>query len=269
MIGIRAANNVRPYYPEAVELHYYLDAFLLYVKYEFGLSENQIGFLTSICSDDLNNVGMPRTKMVGPFVQGGLDGYPFAGITGLGAFSHHIPEPGSALMFFGPHVGITKDGQVGKVIRPGQSKPSDCCGAAAAALKALEEGKIPHKEPYEYPVDDYQQETIRQIVLRHKDAILGAGAVKDPRRFVVMSEVIYQETKQVFQRLLESTHFGSPAFFLGGILINQDDGNESLIALRDLGRIEHGKYQDLTNDFARKSEERFKAFEAGDENAFR
>ncbi|QDV34973.1 hypothetical protein [Tautonia plasticadhaerens] len=269
MLDIRAGSNVSSYYPRAVESSYYINAFLAYANREYGISPEQVAFLTSICSDDLNSVGLPRTDMVGPFVQGGLNGFPFAGMTGLGAFSHHIPEPGAALMFFGPHVGITSDGQVGKVVRPGQSTPSDCCGAAAAALKALEAGTITHKEPCDYPVDDYQQETIRQIVLRHKDAILGAGDVGDPRRFVVMTEAIYQETKDAFLRLLANTHFGSPAFFFGGILINRDGRQESLIELRDLDRVQHGKVQDLTSDFAQKAEERFRAFEAGDKNAFR
>jgi hypothetical protein len=268
VLGLRAAKNVSPYYPNAVASRYYIESFLDFAREQLGLGEDQVGFLTSICSDDLNNVGMPETEMVGPFVQGGLDGYPFAGITGLGAFSHHIPEPGVALMFFGPHVGITDDGQVGKVIRPGQPSPSDCCGAAAAALRDLEAGKITHKETCEYLEDDYQQETIRQIVLRHEAAILAAGPAGDPRRFVALTEAVYREVREAFHRLLASTRFGSPAFFFGGILINQDGGQESMIELRDLGRIEHGTYHDLTSEFARVAEERFKAFEAGDRNAF-
>jgi hypothetical protein len=118
--------------------------------------------------------------MVGHFLQGGLDGYPFAGKTGLGAFSHHVPERGAAMMFFGPHVGITNAGEVGRVVRPGQSAPSDCCGAATAGLKKLEAGGITHKPHCDYARDDYQQEALEQFLLAHAREILDAGPQGDP-----------------------------------------------------------------------------------------
>ena len=270
MVQLRATGKVREYYPDAICSREWIQMFVTYVKVHHDVCrENQIGFLTSICSDDLNSIGWPETTMIGPFVQGGLNGYPFAGTTGLGAFSHHIPDGGAALMFFGPHVGVTGAGVVGKVKRPGQDATTDCCGAAAAALKALEADEIRPLEPECFPPDDYQQETIRQIVLRHRETILDAGCQGGPERFMVMSEVIYQETKQAFRRMLLKTRFELPAFVFGGILINQDGGGESLIALRDLGRIKDGHYEDLTSDFVEKSEPRFRAYEAGNREALR
>ena len=43
------------------------------------------------------------------------------------------------------------------------------------------------KAPRDLAVDDYQQETLEQLVLRHEDVILGAGPAGDARRFIRMS----------------------------------------------------------------------------------
>ena len=269
MIDIRATEKARQHYPDAILVSYFIEAFFAFTKLTLGIGEKQIAFLTSICSDDLNNVGMPKTGMVGPFVQGGLDGYPFAGKTGVGAFSHHLPEKGAAMMFVGPHVGVTQTGLVGKVIRPGQKTPSDCCGAAANGLRKLEAGEIKPKEPSEFAEDDYQQEKLEQLILRHKDEILKAGQQGGPERFICMSELLYREEMQAFTHLLESAHFGDPAFVFGGIVINEDAGKESSIALRDAGRIEKGKYEDMTEKFMQYSEPKFKDLHEGNTDVFR
>lgn len=253
MQDLRAPKHVNDYYPNAVKSSCYIKEFLEYT----GATAEKVGFLTSVCSDDLNNVEMPDSEMVGPFVQGGLDGYPFAGKTGLVAFSHHIPDGGVALLFFGPHVGITSDGEVGKVIRPGQDKATSCCGAAAGALAEID--TIEPKCPSQFDPDDYQQETIRQIVLRAKNEI---EAAQGPRKFIVMTEAIFRETKEAFLRLLTGIEFEQPKYVFGGIVINVDHGGESFIELRNLGKVEKGRYIDLTEEFSRKAEASFKAMQS-------
>jgi hypothetical protein len=269
MIDIRAADKVRPYYPKAIKASYLVDAFLYFTKITLGISEERIAFLTSICSDDLNSVELPHTEMVGPFILGGLDGYPFAGKTGLGAFSHHLPDQGAAMMFFGPHVGVSHTGLVGKVVRPGQTTPTACCGAAAHGLQRLEAGEITPKDPSRFAEDDYQQEKLEQLILRHKDDILSAGPPGDARRFIRMSELLYGEMKQAMMHLLASTEFEAPTFVFGGILINEDDGEESSIELRDAGRVDHGKYVDLTKEFIEITGPKFKDIQEGKADAFR
>ncbi|MCD8539389.1 MAG: hypothetical protein LRY55_06200, partial [Leadbetterella sp.] len=71
--------------------------------------------------------------MLGPFKMGGLNGYPFAGITGMNAFAHHVPEDGAVIVFYAPHIGITAEGNIGEISRIGQSRNSACCGAAKGA----------------------------------------------------------------------------------------------------------------------------------------
>ena len=259
MIDIRATDKVRRHYPKAFKASCFMNAVLYFTKITLGIGEERIAFLTSVCSDDLNSVELPDTEMVGPFLLGGLDGYPFAGKTGLGAFSHHLPDRGAAMMFFGPHVGVSHTGLVGGVIRPGQTTPTACCGAAALGLRRLEAGEITPKDPSGFAGDDYQQEKLEQLILRHKDDILGAGPPGDPRRFIRMSELLYCEMKQAMMHLLASTQFEAPTFVFGGILINEDDGEGSSIALRDAGRVDHGKYVDLTKEFIEMTEPKFVA----------
>jgi hypothetical protein len=268
MIDIRPSPSVLHFYPEAFKASWFLKAFLFYIKVTLNIHERKVAFLTSICSDDLNSAELPDNHMVGPFIQGGLDGYPFAGKTGLGAFSHHLPLGGAAMMFFGPHVGITQSRLVGKVVRPGQKDPTACCGAAAQALENLETHKINSRHPCCLAEDDYQQEKLEQLVLKHKDAILGAGPKGGPERFMHMSQLLYEEERLTMMRLFENVEFELPAFVFGGIMINEDDGVGSAIALRSAGRVDSGKYVDITKSFKEYYEPRFKDLQEGKTNVF-
>jgi hypothetical protein len=53
--------------------------------------------------DDLNKVYGHNFNL------GGLSGFPFAGNTGFGAMSAHVPDDGFCLLVHGPHVGISKE----------------------------------------------------------------------------------------------------------------------------------------------------------------
>lgn len=269
MIDTFPSKQVLHHYPDARLATFYVEAFLAYTRRTLEIGPEKIAFLTSICSDDLNSVGIPKTGMIGPFVQGGLDGYPFVGRTGIGAFSHHLPDGGAAMMFVGPHVGITQAGQVGMVMRPGQAKATTCCGAAAEGLRKLEAGEIKPKEPREYVLDDFQQETLEQMILRHKAEIEAAGRPGEPDRFIRMSELLYRDEMTAFRGLLVGAHFGVPAFLFGGIVINEDAPREAAVSLEDVGLILNGKYQDLTDNFKEFAEPKFKELQEGKRNAFR
>jgi hypothetical protein len=73
---------------------------------------------------------------------GGLAGFPFGGITSFGAMAHHIPDGGSCLVVYGPHVGIDSFGSIGTVNRRGRAKGGACCGSAAAALGNVRKGAM-------------------------------------------------------------------------------------------------------------------------------
>eukprot|EP00957_Ditylum_brightwellii_P104699 7979346-Ditylum_brightwellii.AAC.1 len=64
---------------------------------------------------------------------GGLAGFPFGGKTSFGAMAAHIPDGGSCLVVYGPHVGVDSTGKVGTVERRGRANGGSCCGSAVAA----------------------------------------------------------------------------------------------------------------------------------------
>ena len=113
--------------------------------------------------DDLNKVYGHNFNL------GGLSGFPFAGNTGFGAMSAHVPDEGFCLLVHGPHVGISKDGVIGKVERPGIALVDTCCGSAVAAsnyLAGITDGgaKITTKLQQ---FSDFQQGAVQELILPH------------------------------------------------------------------------------------------------------
>lgn len=94
------------------------------ILHDLGFTPENTLFANSFCPDELNNMegrlGDTMAKYWGElFPLGGLAGIPFTGKGGFGAFSAHVPEDGNLLILFAPHVGISRDGIIGKITRPG------------------------------------------------------------------------------------------------------------------------------------------------------
>eukprot|EP00980_Cylindrotheca_fusiformis_P028320 scaffold22592_cov129-Cylindrotheca_fusiformis.AAC.6 len=109
----------------------------------FGYGANSL-VATSLCCDEVNR---PLEKALAksydePFVMGGLAGFPFGGVTSFGAMAHHIPDGGSCLVVYGPHVGVDAYGSIGTVNRRGRAKGGACCGSGAAALAKIRKGQM-------------------------------------------------------------------------------------------------------------------------------
>ena len=124
---------------------------------------------TSLCADELARILEDDfVKVYGNnFNLGGLSGFPFAGNTGFGAMAAHIPDDGFCLVIHGPHVGISKDGVIGKVERPGIALVDNCCGSAIAAsnyLQGITDGgaKITTKLQ---TFSDFQQGAVQELIL--------------------------------------------------------------------------------------------------------
>ncbi len=211
-----------------------------------GLPPGRILAADSICCDDIDAIQYPEraSEMLGPFRMGGLDGFPFAGLTGMGAFAHHVPEDGALFLFFGPHIGFTMRGEVGRVLRFGQREASACCGAACAALAKLSEDAIREGERTEL---DYQQNTLEQILLAERARILGA---KEP--IVEATEVVYEASERRIRELVERTSFPcSRIVLMGAILINGDRDVGSFCECRRLVSLDTstGAEDDWTSHF--------------------
>jgi hypothetical protein len=209
--------TVRRVYPRAITTSDSVDALFDLLEDRFDLEPQQIMLADSICSDDVNTIEYPQRayEMLGPFKMGGLNGFPFTGLTGMGAFAGHVPDDGAVMVYYAPHIGVSRSGAVGELLRIGQSKPSGCCGAARAALKRLEDGLI---QPGVVTELDYQMNTIEQIFLRHGDRILAAD-----NRLQVATEIMYDAIHVRILELAAQTKYRCRYLILvGAILINAD-----------------------------------------------
>jgi len=225
--------RVRRYYPNAQTTIDGVNHLIDLVEDGLDLEPMQIMMADSICSDDVNSIQLPaRTReFLGPFKMGGLDGFPFTGLTGMGAFASHVPDDGAVLVYYGPHIGISRRRQAGEIIRFGQALPSACCGAAKAALARLMEGKI---EPGHFTEMDYQMNTLEQILLRQKERVLGTELP-----LIEATEVIYEAIDARVEELVKATSYHCKyVILMGAVLINSDSDIGSFTANRKLDVID-------------------------------
>ncbi len=222
-----ALATVRRHYPDAIPTQEATQRMLDLLDREYAMPCGRLLLADSICADDVNSVEYPpaAAAMVGPFKLGGLNGFPHAGLTGMGAFAGHVPDSGGIVIYHAPHIGVSEAGELGVIRRPGQSRVSGCCGAARAALARLESGALVESRPDEL---DYQQGTVEQVLLRQRERILTAAD-----RLKEATEVMYEAIAERIDLLVSRTSF--PARYLvrfGGILINGDDGAGSFSSAR-------------------------------------
>jgi hypothetical protein len=209
--------SVRKHYPKAINIDRITDKLFAIFKSELGLKPNQIIHADSICSDDVNNIEYPEhaRQMLGPFNLGGLCGFPFTGITGITAFAHHVPKNGAVMIYYGPHIGVSKQGEVGKLLRVGQNIHSSCCGAVNAAINKLLKNEIIENNITEL---DYQQNIIEQILLSNKERI-----AKAEHPIFDATEILYTAIENRINALATKTDYPCKHIILvGGIIINSD-----------------------------------------------
>lgn len=224
---------IHQWYPRAITTIDSVNRIIDFVEYDLDLEPKQIMHADSICSDDVNSIQYPvRTQeFLGPFKMGGLDGFPFTGLTGMGAFASHVPDDGAVFIYYGPHIGITKDGTIGEIHRLGQSKNSGCCGAAKGALGKLMNNQISSGTITEL---DYQMNTIEQILYKEKERVLKASSP-----LYEATEVIYEAIDKRINELVEQTNYHCKFVILvGAILINSDSDMGSFTEVRRFDVIE-------------------------------
>lgn len=237
---------IHKWYPKAITTIDSVNKVIDYVENVLDLEPKQVMLADSICSDDVNSIQYPaRTQeFLGPFKMGGLDGFPFTGLTGMGAFASHVPDEGAVFIYYGPHIGITKDGIIGEIHRFGQSKNSGCCGAAKGALNKLLNDQIISGNITEL---DYQMNTIEQILFNEKNRVINA---KTP--LYEATEVIYESIDKRINDLVNMTNYNCKYVILvGAILINSDSDMGSFTEIRRFDIIDlksksrHDKLNDL------------------------
>ena len=188
---------------------------------EKGFSPSNTLLATSLCADELARVLEDDfVKIYGQnFNLGGLSGFPFAGNTGFGAMSAHVPDDGFCLTIHGPHVGITKDGVIGKVERSGIALVDSCCGSAIAAsnyLQGITDGSA-SINPRIQQFTDFQQGAVQELILPHGKRLSDAND-----RMKELPYALYDSQDVLIRDIIESGKGGikKGLALLGGIQIN-------------------------------------------------
>ena len=203
------------------------------MQIDHKLDVSKVLMATSVCSDDIN---VPSTTffnvLFGPFVMGGLGGIPFVGQTGMTAFAHHIPDEGSAFIFYGPHIGITLEGELGKMYRPRMEETGNSCGALMLALNRFQDSNYS-------PIisdDDYQQMKLEESLLPYRDEIIAsdnqAKAITE-----ATYKIIDQKIHEHLKTCKDQFHVDKVTL-LGGIIINTDYGLDDYFDARNFEVID-------------------------------
>lgn len=219
---------VKKEYPNAKSGDKVTEKYLAYLEKKYGSDLDKMLFATSLCSDDIN-VSTDFTKVLKrPFTMGGLGGLPCSGITGMVAFGHHIPDEGDAFIFYGPHIGITDEGTLGKMKRPGQQKESNSCGALMLALNRMK------RENTYIPIGldcDHQQIQLERTVMPYKERILKAENQEKE-----ITEVTYENINRQIHFLIDKARdefLTERIFLLGGIVINTSQDYHDFVDVRN------------------------------------
>ena len=181
---------------------------------------------TSLCCDEVNRVLEKDFAAVygDTFSMGGLAGFPFGGLTSFGAFAAHIPDGGDCLVVFGPHVGIDKDGAVGKVNRRGIAVTNTCCGSACAAAGHVACALKGEVAPQVISTDvvDAQQTFVNNLLLPHGERLDKASDV-----MAELPLALYDAQKAIMEQIMakgcQSVGGTGRIALLGGVQINTPD----------------------------------------------
>lgn len=192
--------------------------------HDAGLDKDKILAATSLCCDEVNR---PlefdlANSFTSTFNMGGLAGFPFGGTTSFNAMAAHIPDGGSCLVVYGPHVGVDSTGAVGTVERRGRKSGGACCGSAVAALSSVLSGEA-SKSPIPDGPLDAQQNFVGQLLLPYADRLK-----KSNDKNVELPNSLYHAQTKLMEQIVGvsagSVADGSIAL-LGGIQINTPPGH--------------------------------------------
>jgi len=212
--------KVKYHFPEAIT-NDELESKVVNILAEKGFKPGNTLLATSLCADELaRELDDDFNKIYGNnFNLGGLSGFPFAGNTGFGAMSAHIPDDGYCFIIYGPHVGITRNGVVGKVERRGIKLVDNCCGSAIAASNYLagitDGGAIITTKIQSFT--DFQQGIVQEYILPHGKRLSDAK-----NRMVELPYALYDSQDVLMQDILAKGIKGTKkgVALLGGIQIN-------------------------------------------------
>ena len=138
----------------------------------------------------------------------------------------HIPDGGSTLVVYGPHVGVDLDGNVGTVNRRGKEKGGTCCGSAVAAsgyIKQVYKGEIQPNPNVPESNMDAQQLYVGNMLLPFAARLDNA---LDP--MVELPYATFEPLDDLMQKIIEKAAYkvggDGKIAMLGGLQINTPGG---------------------------------------------
>jgi len=248
-----------------------------------GVYANNTVLNSVTCSDDVNasefanifNIGQTPpalNEFLGPFMGGGLAGYPHTGALGLQAWQSHAttdtPIDGPLLLINMPHIGVTQQADlvasndnVGRMLRRGKSSATtdNTCGAVVTAaqwvMTNLAGGSAPVRGAGVFANND-QYYTLASILYTNRATLCSTpynfvlDATKYSAGVKLATEYIRAKSfTDLKNTLIPVLSTQNNLYFLTGTFINTDDGWAPCINFNELWVWNAGTWTDLTSQF--------------------
>ena len=241
-----------------------------------GIPSTDIVLAEGICSDDVDAAYLPGNiggwptsinSFLGPFMSGGLAGYPFVGSVGFGAFSSHVATTLDGTLFVTsmPHIGVTEDGRSGRMLRRGKadSTTDNTCGAVAGAIDQVvnQLSSAPDQNNAPFNNENYSFWKLTDILWPFKSTLSGfTGTTEEVynKQMIFATETIRDSAYDYIIANLPAATTGNTTndvYFLSGIFINSDVSTgttqfESYVVVDKVMKYEFGiGWSDITVDY--------------------
>jgi len=208
-----------------------------------GIPSTDIVLAEGICSDDVDAAYLPGNiggwpnsinSFLGPFMSGGLAGYPFVGSVGFGAFASHVATTLDGTLFVTsmPHIGVTEEGSSGRMLRRGKadSTNDNTCGAVWGAINQVVNvlSTAPSQDNPPFDNGNYSFWKLTDILWPYKSTLTGFTGTAEEiynKQMIFATETIRDSAYQyVIDYLPGATEANTEndVYFLSGIFINSD-----------------------------------------------
>jgi hypothetical protein len=241
-----------------------------------GIPSTDIILAEGICSDDVDAAYLPGNiggwptsinSFLGPFMSGGLAGYPFVGSVGFGAFASHVATTLDGTLFVTsmPHIGVTEDGRSGRMLRRGKadSTTDNTCGAVAGAIDQVvnQLSEAPNQSNAPFDNENYSFWKLTDILWPYKStlsAFTGTSEVIYNKQMIFATETIRDSAYDYIIANLPAATTGNTendVYFLSGIFINSDVSSgttqfESYVVVDKVMKYEFGiGWSDITGNY--------------------
>jgi hypothetical protein len=267
---------VQTTYPNAIDSYYFGEVAKSFISGTFGYASDNIVLANSICSDDVDgpvfvnevNIGQfpsSTNQFLGPFMAGGLAGYPHTGRLAVAAWASHATTQTSGALFLinMPHIGITQqtdlvtaNDNVGRMHRRGKASATgdQTCGAAFYAYTQASQNTLGLSVPptaSEY-TDNYQWYTLTNILYPFSASFTGSYS----QNMVLATEKIRSASNawivgpNGISNPLSFVPANVDIFYCNGTFINTDDGYNSYVSVNSFQKFVSGSgWTDYTSAF--------------------